>query len=87
VLVVYVPIALLLGGPAKVEVLALLLTALPGTRVSLLVLGEVTWSLEFFLAVAARVQNVSRLVRFPSASHGSIDTLVIHIIVRQAPLG
>jgi hypothetical protein len=87
VLIVDVPIALLLGRPTKLKVLAFLIAALPGTRVSLLVLGEITWPLELFLAVTAAVQNVPGLVRLPAASHGSTYTFVVHLILGQAPLG
>lgn len=53
------PVALLLRGQAKLEVLAFLLGAFPPTRVHFFVLGEVARSLELFLAAAANMRNVT----------------------------
>jgi hypothetical protein len=59
VLVVDMPVALFLRGPAKLEVLALLLGAFPRTNVRFLVYGEVARSLELLLAVATSIHKVT----------------------------
>jgi hypothetical protein len=81
VLVVNVPVALLLSGPAKLKVLALLFGALPWARVSLLMLGQVTGALELLLAVTAHVQNITGLVRLPAASHGAHDFVFVDVLL------
>ena len=61
-LVVDVPVPFFLGWPAKVEILALLMGAFPGTRMGFLVFCKITWSFELLLAVTARVHNIPWLV-------------------------
>jgi len=81
VLVVDVTVAFLLSGPTMLMVLAFGIRALPWTRMSLLVLGQVAGTLELFVAYTARVHHVSRLLRLASASHGAVDIIVIHVFV------
>jgi hypothetical protein len=77
VLIVDVPVTLLLGGPAKVKVLALLFGALPWARVCLFMLGQVARALELLLAVTTHVQDISGLIRLPAASHRAHDVVVV----------
>jgi hypothetical protein len=49
VLVVVMPIHLLLSWPSILVVLARFNRALPWTRVGFLVLGQITWALEFLV--------------------------------------
>ena len=49
VLVIMMPVHLLLGGPAILVIFARFDGALPWSRVSFLVFGQVTWALELFV--------------------------------------
>ena len=75
--VIDVPITFFLGWPTVLKVLALLLGALPRTRMGLLMLGQVTRPLELLLAITADVHDITGFVRLPATSHGASDALVI----------
>lgn len=76
VLVIDVTVPLLLSGPADLRILASGLRALPRTRVDLLVLGQITGSLEDLVAMIALLIDVHGWSILLSASHGTLDTLV-----------
>ncbi|MBO1764760.1 hypothetical protein JQN64_26635, partial [Escherichia coli] len=80
VLVVHVSVTFLLGRPAEFKVLAVLLRTLPRAGMCLLVLGQITWALEFLVAVTAGVANIAWLLRFASSCHGASHLIVVHVI-------
>lgn len=75
-LVVDVAIPFLFGWPSDTEVLASFIRALPGARVSFLVLGKVAGSLENFVATRAFLVDVHGGRVLLSTSHGSLGTFI-----------
>jgi hypothetical protein len=75
------PVTFLLSWPAKIEVLAVLLRALPRARVGLLVLGQIAWSLKLLLAVTANVHYISWLLGLTAARHGAGDFNHVHAVL------
>jgi len=70
-LIVDVTVSFLLRGPAVLRVFARRIVALPRTRVSLLVLGQVTGTLEFFITFAASLDRFGLLgFSLLASSHG-----------------
>jgi hypothetical protein len=69
VLVVHVAIALLLGGPPKRFILATGKCTLPGTRMGLLVLGQIARTLEDLVTVLAFLVDIHRRRIFLATGH------------------
>ena len=79
-LVVMVSIHFLFSRPTVAVVLASRDGALPGTRMRLLMLCEVTWSLKFLVATRLTALLGGQLLRggvLLTTSHGSLDLLLI----------
>lgn len=83
VLVIYVAITLLFGWPTDLVVLAGSVSALPGARVGLFMLGQVARTLEDLVAVRALLVDVHWRRILLAASHGAHDTLIELLFIER----